>query len=65
MGLATEGNSIGICKAYTKDADSLKDLALPSLFSKSNELNLEPVPSFLPIFTTIKELLIACIYIYL
>ena len=59
MGLAIEGNSIGVYKACTKDANSLKDLALPSLFSKSNELNLGPVPSFLPILTAVEELLIA------
>ena len=28
MGLAIEGNNIGICKAYIKDADTLKDLTL-------------------------------------
>ena len=33
-------NSIGIYKAYIKDANSLKNPALLSLFSKSNELNL-------------------------
>ena len=65
MGLAIEGNSIGIYKAYTKDADSLKDLALPSLFSESNKLNLGPIPSFLPILTAVEELLIAHVYIYL
>jgi hypothetical protein len=40
MGLATEGNNIGICKACIRDTNSLKDLALPSLFSKGNKLNL-------------------------
>ena len=65
MGLATEGNNIGIYKACIKDADSLNNLTLPSLFSKSNGLNLGPIPSFLPIFTTVEELLIAYIYIYL
>ena len=59
MGLATEGDNIGIYKACTKDANSLKDLALPSLFSKSNKLNLGPVPSFLPILTAVEKLLIA------
>ena len=28
MGLATEGNNIGVCKAYIKDANGLKDLTL-------------------------------------
>jgi len=65
MGLATEGDNIGICKAYIKDADSLKDPTLPPLFSESNELNLGPVPGFLPILTAVEELLIARVYVYL
>ena len=65
MGLATEGDNIGVCKACIKDADSLKYLTLPPLFSKSNGLNLGPIPSFLPILTVVKELLIARVYIYL
>ena len=65
MGLATEGNDIGIYKACIRDANSLKDLALFSLFSKGNKLNLGPVPSFLPILTAVKKLLIARVYIYL
>ena len=65
MGLATEGNNIGIYKACIKDTNSLKDLTLPPLFSKSNRLNLGPIPDFLPILTTVEELLIARIYVYL
>ena len=65
MGLATEGDNIGVCKACIKDANSLKNLTLFSLFSKSNRLNLGPIPSFLPILTTVKELLIARVYVYL
>ena len=65
MGLATEGNNIGVCKVCIKDADSLKDLTLPSLFSESNELNLGPIPSFLPILTAVEELLITRVYVYL
>ena len=65
MGLAMEGDNIGVCKAYIRDANSLKDPALPSLFGKGNELNLGPIPSFLPILTAVEELLIARIYIYL
>jgi hypothetical protein len=65
MGLAIEGNNIGVYKACIKNTNSLKNPALPSLFSKSNEFNLGPVPSFLPILTTVEELLIAYIYIYL
>jgi hypothetical protein len=60
-----EGDNIGIYKAYIKDANSFKNPALPSLFSESNELNLGPVPSFLPILIMIEELLIAYIHIYL
>ena len=65
MGLATEGDNISICKACIRDANSLKDLALFFLFSKGNKLNPGPVPSFLPILTTVEELLITRVYIYL
>ena len=65
MGLAIEGNNIGIYKACIKDANSLKDLTLPPLFSKSNRLNLGPIPSFLSILTIVEELLITRVYIYL
>ena len=65
MGLAIEGNNIGIYKACIKDANSLKYLTLPPLFSKSNGLNLGPVPSFLPILTAVEELLITRVYVYL
>ena len=65
MGLATEGNNISICKACIKDANSLKDPILSPLFSESNGLNLGPIPSFLPILTAVKELLIARVYVYL
>ena len=65
MGLATEGNNIGICKACIKDADKLKDPTPPPLFSKSNGLNPGPIPSFLPILTVVEELLIVHVYIYL
>ena len=65
MGLAIEGNNIGICKACIKDADRLKNLTLFFLFSESNRLNLGPVPSFLPILTAVKELLITRVYVYL
>ena len=65
MGLAMEGDNIGVYKAYIKDANSLKDLTLPPLFSKSNRLNLGPIPGFLPILITIEELLIMYVYIYL
>jgi hypothetical protein len=65
MGLATEGDNIGVCKACVKDADTLKDPTLPPLFSKSNGLNLGPIPGFLPILTAVEELLIARIYVHL
>jgi hypothetical protein len=65
MGLATEGNNIGVCKACIKDANSLKDPTLPPLFGKSNGLNPGPVPGFLPILTAVEELLITRVYVYL
>ena len=65
IGLAIEGNNIGICKAYIKDADGLKDLTLPPLFGKSNGLNPGPIPGFLPILTAVEELLITRVYVYL
>jgi hypothetical protein len=65
MGLATEGDNIGIYKACIKDANSLKDPTLSPLFSESNGLNLGPIPGFLPILTVVEELLITRVYIYL
>ena len=65
MGLAIEGDNIGVYKAYIKDANSLKNATLPSLFSNSNRLDLGPVPGFLPILTAVEELLITCVYIHL
>jgi len=65
IGLAIEGNNIGIYKACIKDANSLKDLTLPPLFGESNGLDLGPVPGFLPILTAVKELLITRVYIHL
>jgi len=65
MGLAIEGDNIGVYKACVKDTNSLKDPALPPLFSKSNGLNPGPVPGFLPILTTVEELLIARVYVHL
>ena len=60
-----KGDNIDIYKACIKDIDSFKDLTLPPLFSKSNGLNLGPIPSFLPILTAVEELLIARVYIHL
>jgi hypothetical protein len=60
-----EGNGIGVYKAYIKDTNSLKNPALSSLFGESNELNLGPIFSFLPILTVVEELLIVYIHIHL
>ena len=65
MGLATEGDNIGIYKACIKDANSLKDPTIPPLFSESNGLDPGSVPNFLPILTAVEELLITHIYIHL
>ena len=65
MGLAMDGDNIGICKDCIKDANSLKDPTLPPLFSESNRLNPGPIPGFLPILTVVEELLITCVYIHL
>ena len=53
-----EGDKIGIYKVYIKDVNNLKNPTLSLLFNKSNRLNLGPLPSFLPIFTAVEELLI-------
>jgi len=55
MGLAIEGDNIGICKACIKDTNSLKNLAFPFLFGENNELNLGLILSFLPIFTIVSS----------
>jgi len=60
-----EGDDISVYKACIRDANSLKDLALPSLFSEGNELNLGPILGFLPILTAVEELLITRVYVYL
>ncbi len=65
MGLAIEGDDIGVYKACIRDTNSLKDLTLPPLFGESNGLNLGPVSGFLPILTAVEEFLIARIYVYL
>ena len=65
IGLAMEGDNMGVCKACIKDADSLKDLTLLPLFGESNGFDLGPVPGFLPILTAVEELLIARVYVYL
>ena len=65
MGLYMWGDDIGVCKACIKDAKSLKDLTSPLLFSNANELNPGSVPKHLSILTSIKEMLIAHIYVHL
>ena len=65
MGLATEGDNIGVCKACIKDANSLKYLIFSPLFGESNGLNPGPIPSFLPILTAVEELLITRVYVHL
>ena len=65
MGLAIEGDNIGIYKACIRDTNSLKDLTLSPLFDKSNGLNLGPIPGFLPILTAVEELLIVRVYVHL
>ena len=65
IGLAIEGDNIGVYKACIKDADSLKNPTLSPLFSESNGLDPGPVPGFLPILTAVEELLIARVYVYL
>ena len=65
LGLAMDGDNIGIYKDYIKDTNSLKNSTLAPLFNKSNRLNLGPIPSFLPILTAVEELLITHIYIHL
>ena len=64
-GPSYRGDNIGVCKACIKDANSLKNLTLPPLFSESNGLDLGSILSFLPILTTVEELLITYIYIHL
>jgi len=65
MHLATQGNNIGIYKAYIRDAKSLKDLSEPFLFSNANNMDLGAIPKHLPILTKVKEIIIAHIHIYL
>jgi hypothetical protein len=61
MGLAMDGDNIGIYKACIKDTNNLKNPTLPPLFGESNGLNLGPIPGFLPILTAVEELLITYI----
>jgi hypothetical protein len=65
VGLATQGDNIGVCKAYIKDTKSLNNLILPLLFSDANKLNPGLIPKDLPILTRVEEMMIVYIYIHL
>jgi hypothetical protein len=65
MGLAIQGDNIGIYKAYIKDIKSLNNLTLPFLFSDANKLNPKLILKDLPILTGVEEIIIIYIYIYL
>jgi cadmium resistance protein CadD (predicted permease) len=63
--LATQGDDIGVYKAYIKDTKSLKYLSELFLFSNMNNINLSTIPKYLPTLTKVKKIIIAYIYIYL
>jgi hypothetical protein len=63
MGLATQGDNIGVYKACIKDTKSLNNSLLPFLFSNANKLNPRLIPKDLPILTGVEEIII--IYIHL
>jgi hypothetical protein len=65
MGLATQGNNIGVYKACIKNIKSLNNLPLPFLFSNANKLNPGLIFKDLPILTRVEEMMIAYIYIHL
>ena len=65
MHLATQGDDIGVYKAYIKDTKSLKYLSKPFLFSNMNNIDLGTVSKHLPILTEVKEMIIAYIHIHL
>ena len=65
MGLAIQGDNIGVYKACIKDAKSLSNPTLPLLFSDANELNPGLVPEDLPILTGVEEIMIVRVYVYL
>ena len=60
-----QGNNISVCKAFIRDAKSLKYLSKPFLFSNANNMDLSTVPKHLLTLTKIKEIIITCVYIYL
>jgi hypothetical protein len=58
-------DNISVCKAYVKDAKSLKDPSEPFLFGDANNIDLGAVPKHLPILTKVKEIIITRIHVYL
>jgi hypothetical protein len=58
MGWVMEDDDISISKACIRDASRIEDLGLPLLFNKGNEVDLWPIPSFLPKLIIVEELLI-------
>ena len=65
MHLATQGDDIGVYKAYIKDTKSLRYLNKPFLFSNVNNMDLGAVSKHLPTLTEVEEIIIAYIYIHL
>ena len=65
MHLATQGDDIGVYKAYIKDAKSLRYLSKPFLFSDTNNIDPDAISKHLSTLTKVKEMIIACVYIYL
>ena len=58
-------DNISICKAYVKDAKSLKDLSEPFLFSNANNIDLDTMPKHQPTLTKVEEMIIAYVHVYL
>ena len=65
MHLATQSDDIGVYKACVRDANSLKYLSEPFLFSNANNIDLGTVSKYLPTLTKVEEMIIAYIYVYL
>ena len=65
MHLATQSNNISVCKACVRDANSLKYLSKPFLFSNANNIDLGTVPKYLPTLTEVEEIMITYIHIHL
>ena len=63
--LATQGDNIGVCKACIRDANSLKYLSKPFLFSDTNNMDPGTIPEYLPTLTEVEEMMIAYIYVHL